>query len=150
MADLNETVCHQRVELARKGENPWLICQMPSGWAVMCDKQVQPGYVILLPDPMVGSLNELSGETRAQFLADMALIGDALLAATDAYRINYEILGNSDQALHAHIIPRYQSETDERRPLPIWFYDWHGSPDFMSGEFDELRNRIREEILRVL
>ena len=28
-----------------------------------------------------------------QFLRDMALIGDALLEATDAFRINYEILG---------------------------------------------------------
>lgn len=141
-----ETLCHERVAMARAGGNPWVICQVPSGWAVMCDKQVQPGYVILLPDPMVGSLNELSGEQRSQFLADMAMIGDALLAATDAYRINYEILGNTDQALHAHIIPRYMSETDERRAMPIWFYDFPGAPDFTSGEFDELRDRIRAAI----
>lgn len=140
------TICHERVDMARRGENPWLICQMPSGWAVMCDKQVQPGYVILLPDPIVGSLNELSGQKRAQYLADMALIGDALLEATDAYRINYEILGNTDQALHAHIIPRYMSELDERRAMPIWFYDFDGAPEFSENEFGALRNRIRTEV----
>ncbi|WP_299344831.1 hypothetical protein [uncultured Maritalea sp.] len=142
----DKTIAHERVEMARKGENPWVICQMPSGWAVMCDKQVQPGQIILLSDPCVYSLNDLSGNARAQYLADMALIGDALLEATDAYRINYEILGNTDQVLHAHIIPRYMSETDEKRAHPIWFYDWHGSADFSEEEFGALRDKIRVAI----
>jgi len=143
-----KTVAHERVELARKGENPWAICQMPSGWAVMCDKQVQPGYVILLSDPIVGSLNDISGTARARYLADMALIGDALLEATDAYRINYETLGNTDQALHTHIVPRYMSEIEERRAMPIWFYDWQGSPDFTEDEFGTVRDKIRFAIER--
>ena len=50
----------------------------------------------------------------------MAIIGDALLEATDAYRINYEILGNTEPALHAHIFPRYLSEPDEPRAVPVW------------------------------
>lgn len=141
-----KTICHDRVEMARNGENPWVICKMPSGWAVMCDKQVQPGYVILLSDPVVTSINDLDGEARAQYLADMSLIGDALLEATDAYRINYEILGNTDQALHTHIIPRYMSEVDERRAMPIWFYDWQGSPDFSDEVFGALRDKIRTAI----
>lgn len=141
-----KTLAHERIALARAGENPWVICQMPSGWAVMCDKQVQPGYVILLADPPVFSLNDLHGEARAQYLADSALIGDALLAATDAYRINYETLGNTDQVLHTHIIPRYTSEIDERRAMPIWFYDWPNAPEFLSGDYDELRDHIRDEI----
>jgi hypothetical protein len=49
-----------------------------------------------LPDPVLGSINELEGAPRAQFLVDMVAIGDALLAVTGAYRINYEIQGNSD------------------------------------------------------
>jgi diadenosine tetraphosphate (Ap4A) HIT family hydrolase len=53
----------------------------------------------------------------------MAAIGEALLAVTDAYRINYEILGNTDAALHAHIVPRYLSEPDADRARPIWLYD---------------------------
>lgn len=132
--------------MARRGENPWVICQMTSGWAVMCDKQVQPGQVILLSDPCVFSLNDLGGETRTQYLADMAMIGDALLEATNAYRINYEILGNTDQVLHAHIIPRYMSEVAERRAHPVWFYDWHSSPDFSEEEFGKLRDKIRAAI----
>lgn len=141
-----ETLAHERVAMAQAGTNPWVICQMPSGWAVMCDKQVLPGYVILLSDPPVYSLNDLNGDKRAQYLSDTALIGDALLSATDAYRINYETLGNTDQVLHTHIIPRYLTEPDERRAMPIWFYDWQGSPDFLSGAYNDLRDRIRDSV----
>ncbi|MGD0749887.1 MAG: hypothetical protein ABSA23_00600 [Anaerolineales bacterium] len=45
----------------------------------------------------------------------MALVGDALLEVTGAYRINYGILGNSDPFLHAHIVPRYLTEPENLR-----------------------------------
>jgi diadenosine tetraphosphate (Ap4A) HIT family hydrolase len=78
---------------------------MPSGWAVIGDQQFIPGYSLLLPNPVATDLNALTGEQRNQYLSDMVLIGDALLEVTDAYRINYEILGNTEPALHAHIFP---------------------------------------------
>ncbi len=43
----------------------------------------------------------------------MSRVGDALLKVTDACRINYAILGNSNPILHAHIVPRYSSEPEE-------------------------------------
>jgi diadenosine tetraphosphate (Ap4A) HIT family hydrolase len=49
----------------------------------------------------------------------MAMIGDALLKALDAYRINYETWGNLDQTLHTHITPRYLSEPEDKRILPV-------------------------------
>ncbi len=73
------------------------------------------GYCILLPDPVVPSLNDLMQPQRTTYLFDMALVGDALMDVTGAYRINYAILGNSDQVLHAHIVPRYLSEPDKFR-----------------------------------
>lgn len=80
------------------------------------------GYCILMPDPVVISLNALTHPQRAEYLCDMALVGDALLEVTGAYRINYAIMGNSDQALHAHIIPRYADEPDEYRRGGSWSY----------------------------
>ena len=80
------------------------------------------GYTILLADPVVASINDLGRPKRAEYLSDMALIGDALLEVTGAYRINYGILGNSDPYLHAHIIPRYLNEPEDfRKGLP-WSY----------------------------
>lgn len=117
------TFIHQRVEAARAGTNPTVICRMPSGWAVLCDTQFLRGYAILLPDPVPPDLNALDQRKRAEFLLDMTILGDALLEVTGAYRINYEILGNLDPALHAHIIPRYMSEPEDLRKGPAFFYD---------------------------
>jgi diadenosine tetraphosphate (Ap4A) HIT family hydrolase len=113
---------HERVALARAGTNPTVICRMPSGWAVMCDMQHLRGYSILLPDPVAGSINDLNREQRSAFLCDMVTVGDALLEVTGSFRINYAILGNTDPALHAHIVPRFLTEPDEMRKGPPWSY----------------------------
>jgi diadenosine tetraphosphate (Ap4A) HIT family hydrolase len=117
------TLIHERVALARAGMNPTVIARMASGWAVLGDSQLPLGYALLLPDPVVFAINDLAGADRAQFLADMVSLGDALLAVTQAYRINYEIQCNGDQALHAHVFARYESEDPERRRCPVWQYD---------------------------
>jgi diadenosine tetraphosphate (Ap4A) HIT family hydrolase len=112
----------ERITTARAGANPTVICRVPSGWVTMCDMQFLHGYCIHLADPVVASINDLDRPQRAEYLCDMALIGDALLEVTGAFRINYSILGNSDSFLHAHIIPRFLSEPDLlRRGLP-WSY----------------------------
>ena len=112
----------RQVQAARAGTEPALICQVPSGWVVLCALQFLRGYSILMPDPVVPSLNDLSRSLRTQYLCDMALIGDALLEATGADRINYAILGNSDPVLHAHIVPRYRDEPDKLLNDPPWAY----------------------------
>ena len=117
------TLIHERVELARAGENPYVVCRVTSGWVVFGDHQFISGYSLLLPDPVVGSLNDLEPSQRSAFLTDMAAVGDALLEITDAYRINYEILGNTDPALHAHIFPRYETEPPDRKAGPVWHYE---------------------------
>ncbi len=122
------TLIHQRVEQARAGQNPTVLARLQSGWAVIGDVQILNGYCLLLPDPVVPTLNDLTLPARELFLREMTILGDAILAATGAARINYEILGNSDQALHAHVIPRYAAEPDEYRTGPVWFYDFSQAP----------------------
>jgi len=117
------TLIHRRVQEARVGANPKVIAQVRSGWIVIGDLQFLPGYCLLLADPVVPTLNALTGESRLQFLADMAALGDALLATTEAERINYEILGNAEAALHAHVFPRYREEPERYRNQPVWMYE---------------------------
>lgn len=132
----------QRVEAARQGSNNKVICRMKSGWAVMGDVQFLQGYCLLLPDPVVPSLNDLAPDARKQYLLDMASLGDAVLAATDALRMNYEILGNSEPELHCHIFPRYASEEEHRRKMPVWFYDWKTAIPYSEQLHGELRQSI--------
>ena len=131
------TLIHQRVEQARRGQNQTVIRRLRAGWAVLGDNQTIPGYTLLLSDPVVTDLNELSLNERASFLRDMSLVGDALLRATGAYLINYSILGNTDHALHAHIHPRYRDEPEEKRRTGYWAY----FPPYPQTPFDAQRDR---------
>ncbi len=135
-------IINQRVEAARRGENPTVIRKMESGWAVLCDWQKLPGYVILLADPVVSSLNDLAGPDREQFLRDMGTIGEALMEVTDAIRINYQILGNLDPFLHAHVCPRYAWEPDELRRRETNRYDKSAGPFFDLEHDKELMDKI--------
>jgi diadenosine tetraphosphate (Ap4A) HIT family hydrolase len=137
------TLIHRRVEAARKGENPTVLCRMESGWAVCGDVQILNGYCLLLPDPVITSLNDLTIRERETYLRDMTLIGDAILEVTGADRINYEILGNSEPALHTHIIPRYDAEPNDLRRGPVWFYDWSKAPPFDPVNHKALMDKLR-------
>jgi diadenosine tetraphosphate (Ap4A) HIT family hydrolase len=119
---------------------------VPSGWVVLGDVQFLRGYSLLLPDPVVPDLNALSGTQRHQFLKDMAILGDALLQVTGADRINYEILGNSEAALHAHVFPRYANEPEDLRQKPAWFYDWGKAPEFSLERDRSVMNEIAQVI----
>lgn len=133
----------QRVEMARAGANPFVICRLTSGWLVIGDVQPLPGYCLLLVDPVVPSLNALGADKRSAFLADMALAGDALLNATDCGRVNYEIWGNSEPALHAHIMPRYAWEADDSR-LPAYMgYSWNDAPKSLGSDTLALMETLR-------
>jgi len=139
------TLIHQRVRAAQAGNNQYVICKMLSGWAVFGDYQFIPGYSLLLADPVVADLNELSGKHRTQFLNDMTQIGDALLEVSGAFRINYEILGNDEPALHAHIFPRYKSEPEKCRRYPVWMA--YTKEELNSRPFD--LNRDKEFMERI-
>jgi diadenosine tetraphosphate (Ap4A) HIT family hydrolase len=112
----------QRIEAARSGTNPAVICRVPSGWVFLANMQYLRGYCILQSDPVVESINSLASKERDQYSRDMALVGDALLEVTNAYRINYATLGNTEPVLHTHIVPRYLDEPEEFRANGPWSY----------------------------
>ena len=116
---------------------------MKSGFAVLADSQFLPGYCILLAYPKVNSLNDLDTVQRLIFLREMAFVGDAITEVCTPLRINYEILGNTDAYLHAHIIPRYDWEEDGLRKMPVWLYPrkYRTSLEF---EFSETKTRRAE------
>ena len=142
------TSIHRRVDSLRSGIDPTFVARLGSGWAVLGERQVLPGYCLLLPDPVVPTLNSLIGADRAAFLADMAALGDAVLAVTHAVRINYAIFGNQDPALHAHVIPRYHDEPAEFATAQPWTYDWTAAPAFDVERHRELRDQIHTQLGR--
>ena len=127
---------------SRRQRNSLKRFRVRSGWVVLGDVQFLRGHSLLLPDPVVIDLNAMSREQREMYLYEMSVVGDALLAATDADRINYEILGNTEAALHAHIFPRYQSEPENLRRSPVWSYDWQNAPPLERSQDQPLMEQL--------
>lgn len=144
------TLIHQWVAAAQAGQNPRVITRLSSGWLVLGEAQFVRGYSLLLPDPVVPHLNAMPLEVRTQFLREMSLAGDAILEVTGAGRINYEMLGNVEPALHAHLFPRYETEPEEFRTKPVWFYDWMSGPQFDADEHGQLMREIADAVQRRL
>ena len=133
-----------RVAAARRGENPYVIARMASGWAVIGDVQPLPGYCLLLADPVVASPNALNEAQRVAYSLDALKIGDALLAITGAYRINYMTLANLEPSLHTHIIPRFADEPEEKRKAGAFqAYDWASARPFDPVADRDFVDRMR-------
>lgn len=137
-----------RIGSAINGSNPMVMTELEGGYAVFGDVQCLPGYSVLLPKRHVSSLNELNIDERQSFLRDMSILGDAILDVCHADRINYDILGNTDNFLHAHVFPRYATEKRERLEKPVWLYSSDHWADvqyrYDPMKHDTLRKRITE------
>ncbi len=139
-----------RAERLRRGEDPQLIARLASGWAILANQQPGPitGCCMLIPDPVVPSLNDLDAAARAAFMADFVLLGDAVLEATGAERINYLILCNQVPELHGHVVPRFATEDPEKRRLgPFEAYDFPNARRAdAAGEDAALLRRLRSAL----
>lgn len=120
-------VIAERVERIRASGDAQLVARLGSGYVILNDRQPEAiaGCCVLLPSRVVASVNDLDASERASFMGDMLLLGDAVLAATGAERINYLILCNMAPELHGHVIPRFASEDPAKRKLgPFEAYDF--------------------------
>lgn len=140
------TAIHQKVERCERGEEPLAIAKLPSGWGCLADVQPLKGYCVLFSAPVAQDLNALDEAGRSQWGIDCARVGDALIEALGAKRVNYETWGNLDPALHTHITPRYASEDPALGVLPPrQAYDLSRSPkiDATSPATKELIEKIK-------
>ena len=144
-----------RIGTARAGTNPTVLAKLPQSYAVIGDTQFLPGYCVLLVDaPGIDRLTDLPKPARLEFLESMDTLGQAVQAACGAEdplfrRMNYEILGNTDAFLHAHLFPRYEWEAEEHVGRPVWLYDpaeFYGAGAALSARHDKLRRRIVAEL----
>ena len=140
------TSIHIMVDRCRAQDYPATVARLRSGWVVMGERQVLTGYCLLLPDPVVPHLNALPPALRGEFLSDMALLGDSLLAVTAGLRVNYAIFGNVDPALHAHVFPRRATEPDATRTAQPWALDWDAAPRYSESLHGELQRRLAADL----
>lgn len=139
-----------RIGSALRGENPTMLTRMRSGFVFMMDVQFLPGWCVLTAYPQVKDLTALPAEKRMEFLTDMHILGEAIETVTQPVRMNYSILGNTDQYLHAHVHPRYAWEAPDRLKTPAWFYSeeeyWRNPKWLLNEEHIELANNIAQKL----
>lgn len=142
-----------RIASAEAGINPMVIARMPSGFAVIGDTQFLPGYCVLLAAPRADHLSDLDLPHRTAFLRDMSLLGEAIERACSGNglrRMNYEILGNTDTYLHAHVFPRYAWEPADRLGGPVFLYPRERWTDRVHQYDDDRHRPLRDAIGRHL
>jgi diadenosine tetraphosphate (Ap4A) HIT family hydrolase len=153
-----------RLGAARSGSNPMVLARMRSGYAVLGDNQHLPGYCVLMADfgdpdgEGPDHLTDLDRGRRAAFLTDMGLLGEAVFAVCSGLdpafrRVNYEILGNLDRYLHAHVHARYGWEPQEYVNGPVGRYpaDVRHAPEHAADDrHDPLREALVKELARVM
>jgi diadenosine tetraphosphate (Ap4A) HIT family hydrolase len=134
------------------------MARMRSGFAVIGDTQHLPGYSLLLSDRVdAHHLTDLPRDARRDFLFDLSLLGEAVLAVTrtaGAQRINYEVLGNSWPHLHGHVHPRYEWEPSDKIVGPVWRYaeEVRDAPEsaYDDARHGELHAAITAELTRIM
>ncbi len=145
---------NDRIGSAERGENPTVMVKMKSGFAVIGDNQFLPGYCLLLGYPKTSSLNELNYIERSQFLMDMTIIGDAILEVCSPLRINYSLLMNLDNYLHAHIEARYEWEPEEYRCRPTYSYPkeqrYIEKFEYSEDRYGYLKVKIADKIIEIM
>jgi diadenosine tetraphosphate (Ap4A) HIT family hydrolase len=136
-------ICRRMAYMA--AENPYLIAELETGYAVLADNQHIPGYTIFVCKTCVAELHELEPVVRSRFLEEMALVAEATFRAFQPRKLNYELLGNSVSHLHWHLLPRY---ADDPNPMwPVWNNEaWMNAPKrtpIDAAELAAMRDRVR-------
>ncbi len=113
----NCLIC-QRIKLIKRRKNQFLIKKFKTGYAVLGDHQYFKGYCLFLCKIHKVELHELNKKFRLKFLEEMSILAEAVYKTVRPSKLNYELLGNTDEHLNWHIFPRYKQEKKLR--VPVW------------------------------
>lgn len=142
----------ERIGQIERGENPYFVCALSTGYVVLGDHQRFQGYTLFLCKQHVTELYQLPWGFRTRFLQEMSLVAEAVAAVYHPEKMNYELLGNGDTHLHWHLFPRVSGDTPQ--PGPVWWLPreemWNDAYLPSREQLAERTRQLREEIERRL
>ena len=115
----------ERIGQIERGENPYFVCALSTGYVVLGDHQRFQGYTLFLCKRHVTELYQLPWGFRTRFLQEMSLVAEAVAAVYHPEKMNYELLGNGDTHLHWHLFPRRPHDLEgygNNGKGPVWWY----------------------------
>ena len=142
----------ERIGQIERGENPYFVCALSTGYVVLGDHQRFEGYTLFLCKRHVTELYQLPWGFRTRFLQEMSLVAEAVAAVYHPEKMNYELLGNGDTHLHWHLFPRVSGDTPQ--PGPVWWLPreemWNDAYRPSREQLAERTKQLQEEIERKL
>ena len=142
-----------RIELIRKGKNPWFVKELKTGYVVIGDHQHFKGYTLFLCKEHKTELFELEQEVKTKFLEEMATVAEAVSRAFGAEKMNVELLGNGDAHMNRHLFPRRDGDLEgygNQGRGPVWWYPMEKMYDEANcpsqEELEELKSRLKKEM----
>lgn len=142
----------ERIGQIERGENPYFVCALSTGYVVLGDHQRFEGYTLFLCKRHVTELYQLTWGFRTRFLQEMSLVAEAVAAVYRPEKMNYELLGNGDTHLHWHLFPRVSGDTPQ--PGPVWWLPreemWNDAYRPSREQLATRTKQLREEIERKL
>ena len=148
-----------RIDMIKRGENPYFVKELETGYVVIGDHQHFYGYTLFLYKHHGDrtELFHLVPDERAKFMEEMVLVAEAAAKAFGAEKMNYELLGMGDAHLHWHLYPRVTGDIGEygnHGKGPVWWYpmekmysdDNRPSPE----ELEDMKDKLGKELDRLL
>ena len=144
-------VC-ERIDWIKRGENPYFVRELNTGYVVMGDSQRIKGYTLFLCKQCAAELHLLEPEFRDEFLREMAVVAEAVYRAFKPEKLNYELLGvGRGVHMHWHIFPRRAGDTP--KPGPVWqLGDELRAEEYRPGreELETLKGQLNRELDQLL
>lgn len=138
--------------MIKKGENPYFVKELNTGYVVIGDYQYFNGYTLFLGKEHHTELFELSMKVRLEFLREMSIVAEVVSKAFGADKMNYELLGNADSHLHWHLFPRRKGDLDV--PGPVWMLPkeiMFAEENKIDGEkLEEMVYKLKEQLEKLL
>ncbi len=136
----NCAICDLLTKLEKEGTSG-LVYEFSNSWLLLGHHQYFPGYCLLIYKRHVRELHELDETLYLQLSQELYIATSAIAKAFKPWKMNHACLGNQDQHIHWHIIPRYSSDQDHEQ------HPWLNSSKFTEHLVsDEERLQIAARI----
>ena len=143
----------ERIAMLQRGENPYFVKELETGYVVIGDHQHFQGYTLFLCKEHVTELYQLDKTRRLKFLEEMSLVSEAVRRAFGAEKMNLELLGNGDAHLHWHLFPRRAGDLEgygNGGKGPVWWYPMERMYDDSNRPSSALLETMKEKLLKEL
>lgn len=132
-----------------RGVHQNLVAELKTGFVILGRHQLTAGYTLFISKTHVRELHELVD--RDLFLHEMALVAEAVYNAFKPVKLNYELMGNSIDHAHWHLIPRHANDLNLNGPY--WGIDKSIRESTAvipsNNEMLELKEKLLQEIQKM-